>query len=101
MKQKYLLVVDDDRRLGQLLSEYLTAAGFEVGVVTNTELAEKQLARRSVDCLILDRMLPGEDGINFLARIRHAYEEIPIVMLTAKGEEIDRIMGLEVGADDY
>ncbi len=99
--QKRILLVDDDKRLGQLVSEYLAENSFTVEVVVNTAAAEKVLERKSIDLIILDRMLPGEDGLSFLARIRHKYEEIPIIMLTAKGEDIDRIMGLEVGADDY
>lgn len=101
MKQKRILLVDDDKRLGQLVSEYLTEEGFKVDVVMNTGAAEKLLNKRNIDLLILDRMLPGEDGLSFLARIRHTFEEVPIIMLTCKGEDIDRIMGLEIGADDY
>ncbi|MFI4956033.1 MAG: response regulator [Gammaproteobacteria bacterium] len=100
-KSKSILLVDDDKRLGQLVSEYLTEQGFKVDVVMNTLSADKLLMRNKIDLIILDRMLPGEDGLSFLARIRHRHEEIPIIMLTSKSEEIDRIMGLEIGADDY
>lgn len=95
-----LLVVDDDRELRRLLDRYLTGHGFEVTTVADGEALEAMLAKGSFDLVILDLMLPGEDGLSLARRIRHR-GELPIVMLSACGEDVDRIVGLEVGADDY
>ena len=95
-----LLVVDDDPGLRELLTRYLTEQGFEVVAVPDGQAMEKYLAAQSADLVILDLMLPGEDGLALARRLR-ARGEIPIVMLSARGEELDRIVGLEVGADDY
>ena len=96
-----ILVVDDDARLRDLLNKYLVEQGFAVRSVANSTDMNRYLARERYDLLILDLMLPGEDGLAICRRLRGANDDIPIIMLTAKGDEVDRIVGLEVGADDY
>ena len=96
-----IMVVDDDARLRDLLSKYLAEQGFAVRAVANSTDMDRYLARERYDLLILDLMIPGEDGLAICRRLRGASENIPIIMLTAKGDEVDRIVGLEVGADDY
>lgn len=95
-----VLVVDDDPALRDLLSEYLSANGLEVEAVGDGEAMREAMASRMPDAVVLDLMLPGEDGLS-LARSLRAHSDIGILMLSARGEEIDRIVGLEVGADDY
>lgn len=95
-----LLIIDDDRKLCRLVADYLTPLGYEVQAVHNgPEGAERALAE-SWQAVILDLMLPGCDGFEVLKRIR-AKSSVPVLMLTARGEEPDRIVGLEFGADDY
>lgn len=96
-----ILVVDDDARLRELLQRYLAEQGFTVRGVPDAREMDKWLARDAVDLLVLDLMLPGEDGLAICRRLRAAGNAIPIVMLTARGDEVDRIIGLEMGADDY
>jgi two-component system, OmpR family, phosphate regulon response regulator OmpR len=96
-----ILVVDDDVRLRDLLSRYLTEQGFEVSTLPDARDLDKKLQRDPPHLLVLDLMLPGEDGLSVCRRLRGAGETVPIVMLTAKGEDVDRIVGLEMGADDY
>ncbi len=96
-----ILVVDDDHRLRDLLDRYLQEQGFEVKVVHDAKTMDRVLAREFFNLIVLDLMLPGEDGLQICRRLRGQSNEIPILMLTAKGDEIDRIVGLEVGADDY
>jgi two-component system phosphate regulon response regulator OmpR len=96
-----LLVVDDDPRLRDLLRRYLTENGFNVYVAENAQAMNKLWLRERFDLLILDLMMPGEDGLSVLRRLRGSNDPTPIVMLTAKGEDVDRIVGLEMGADDY
>ncbi|UJF19284.1 two-component system response regulator OmpR [Vibrio sp. SS-MA-C1-2] len=96
-----ILVVDDDMRLRALLERYLTEQGFQVRAVANAEQMDRLLARENFHLMVLDLMLPGEDGLSICRRLRHMNNELPILMLTAKGDEVDRIVGLEVGADDY
>ena len=96
-----LMVVDDDVRLRDLLNKYLTEQGYTVRTVGNSADMDRYLARERHDLLILDLMMPGEDGLTICRRLRGAGDNIPIIMLTAKGDEVDRIVGLEVGADDY
>jgi two-component system phosphate regulon response regulator OmpR len=95
-----LLVVDDDAGLRGLLTQYLTREGFEVVAVPDGTAMDAWLAREAADLVILDLMLPGEDGLSLARRLR-ARSGVPIVMLSARGEDVDRIVGLEVGADDY
>ncbi|HZM44879.1 MAG TPA: two-component system response regulator OmpR [Burkholderiales bacterium] len=96
-----ILVVDDDRRLRDLLNRYLTEQGYTVRTVSDATEMNRQLARERYDLMILDLMLPGEDGLSICRRLRGGGENLPIIMLTAKGDEVDRIVGLEIGADDY
>ncbi|QTH62724.1 two-component system response regulator OmpR [Psychrosphaera ytuae] len=96
-----ILVVDDDMRLRSLLERYLLEQGFIVRSAANAEQMDRLLERENFHLLVLDLMLPGEDGLSICRRLRQMENEIPIVMLTAKGDEVDRIIGLELGADDY
>ena len=100
-----VLVVDDDQRLRELVVRYLTEQGFEVRAVADAAGMDKQLARERYDLVVLDLMLPGEDGLAICRRLRGekgAHASAPaIIMLTAKGDDVDRIVGLEMGADDY
>jgi two-component system phosphate regulon response regulator OmpR len=96
-----ILVVDDDLRLRDLLNRYLTEQGFAVRAVADAQAMDKLMAHERFDLLVLDLMLPREDGLSICRRLRGAKDDIAIVMLTAKGEEVDRIVGLEMGADDY
>ena len=96
-----LLVVDDDLRLRDLLGRYLTEQGFAVDLVGDAAEMDKKLARAAYALIVLDLMLPGEDGLAICRRLHANANTIPIIMLTAKGDEVDRIVGLEMGADDY
>jgi len=96
-----VLVVDDDMRLRSLLERYLVEQGFIVRTAGNSEQMDRLLERENFHLMVLDLMLPGEDGLSICQRLRQKENEIPIVMLTAKGDEVDRIIGLELGADDY
>ena len=96
-----ILVVDDDLRLRDLLKRYLSEQGFAVDTVPDAAAMDRQLQRSRYDMLVLDLMLPGEDGLAACRRLRAAQNAIPIIMLTAKGDDVDRIVGLEMGADDY
>ncbi len=99
--QAKILVVDDDVRLRDLLRRYLTEQGFTVVTAENAQAMNKLWIRERYDLLVLDLMLPGEDGLSICRRLRGAGDMTPIIMLTAKGEDVDRIVGLEMGADDY
>jgi len=101
MADKKILVVDDDKRLRELLHRYLNEQGFAVKVAENGESMDKALTRDTFDLIVLDLMLPGEDGLSICRRLRASEPLQAIIMLTAKGDEIDRIVGLEMGADDY
>lgn len=96
-----LLVVDDDPRLRDLLRRYLGENGFQVFVADNGVTMNRLWLRERFDALILDLMMPGEDGLQILRRLREQKDTTPIIMLTACGEDVDRIVGLEMGADDY
>lgn len=96
----HILVVDDHREIRDLVSRALAKDGFRVSVAADGRAMRKVLADSRIDLILLDLMLPGEDGLS-LCRTLRAESNIPIIMLTAKGEEIDRVVGLEVGADDY
>jgi len=95
-----VLIVDDDRRLAAMLAEYLAGNGFRTHAVETAGAGIAELARLAPDAIILDVMLPDMDGFEALRRIR-AGSNVPVLMLTAKGDETDRIVGLEIGADDY
>ncbi|HEY0845114.1 MAG TPA: two-component system response regulator OmpR [Noviherbaspirillum sp.] len=99
--QARILVVDDDLRLRDLLRRYLAEQGFNVVTAENAQAMNKLWIRERYDLLVLDLMLPGEDGLSICRRLRGAGDQTPIIMLTAKGEDVDRIVGLEMGADDY
>jgi two-component system, OmpR family, phosphate regulon response regulator OmpR len=99
--QAKVLVVDDDLRLRDLLRRYLAEQGFNVVTAENAQAMNKLWIRERYDLLVLDLMLPGEDGLSICRRLRGAGDQTPIIMLTAKGEDVDRIVGLEMGADDY
>ena len=96
-----ILVVDDDLRLRQLLERYLSEQGFAVKAVPDSQGMDRALERELYDLIVLDLMLPGEDGLAICRRLRGQSNPVSIIMLTAKGDEVDRIVGLEVGADDY
>lgn len=96
-----VLLVDDDARLRDLLSRYLSEQGFSVRAVPDGAMMDRALHREHFDLMVLDLMLPGEDGLSICRRLRAAENTIPVIMLTAKGDEVDRIIGLEMGADDY
>jgi two-component system, OmpR family, phosphate regulon response regulator OmpR len=96
-----ILVVDDDLRLRELLKRYLSEQGYSVAAVADAEAMNRSRARERYDLLVLDLMMPGEDGLAICRRLRGGNDTTPIIMLTAKGDEIDRIVGLEMGADDY
>jgi two-component system, OmpR family, phosphate regulon response regulator OmpR len=96
-----IIVVDDDARIRDLLRRYLSQEGFEVVLAEDGKALNRLLLRESADLIVLDLMMPGEDGLSICRRLRAAKDRTPIIMLTAKGEDVDRIVGLEVGADDY
>ena len=96
-----VIAVDDDAEMRALLQRYLSDQGFAVRTEASAERLDKLLAREPFDVLVLDLMLPGEDGLSVCRRLRAGGETIPIVMLTARGDPVDRIVGLEMGADDY
>jgi two-component system OmpR family response regulator len=98
--QDLVLVVDDDREIRSLLSEYLRKAGYRVMAVGDGKGMWAELEAAHPDVVVLDVMLPGDDGLT-LCRDLRARSQVPIIMLTARGEETDRIVGLEMGADDY
>ena len=96
----HILVVDDDRRLRELLRKYLADSGFRVTTAESAEDARAKLGSLAFDLIVLDVMMPGESGLALTAALRPK-TNIPILMLTAMGEAEDRIKGLETGADDY
>jgi DNA-binding response OmpR family regulator len=96
-----ILVIDDDPRLRDLLVRYLSEQGFAVQALPDAREIDKKLQRDPPHLLVLDLMLPGEDGLAVCRRLRGSGETLPVIMLTAKAEDIDRIVGLEMGADDY
>jgi two-component system phosphate regulon response regulator OmpR len=96
-----LLVVDDDAKLRELLQRYLSEQQFEVSLAADATAMNRLMQREAYDLIILDQMLPGEEGLSIIRRLRAASDRTPIIMLTAKGDDVDRIIGLEMGADDY
>ncbi len=100
-RHSHLLVVDDDARLRDLLLRYLREQGFDVKAVPDAAQMDKLRGREHFDLIVLDLMLPGEDGLSICRRLRGQGDRTPVIMLTAKGDEVDRIVGLEMGADDY
>jgi len=100
-QRQKILVVDDDLRLRDLLKRYLTEQGFSVDTVADSPAMDRQIQRMRYDLMVLDLMLPGEDGLAICRRLRASDSAMPIIMLTARGDDVDRILGLEMGADDY
>lgn len=98
--QDHILVVDDDAEIRSLLGDYLRKNGYRATAVADGKAMWTALARGKVDMVVLDLMLPGDDGLTLCRKLR-AESETPVIMLTARGEETDRIVGLEMGADDY
>ncbi|MDA8252385.1 MAG: response regulator [Rhodospirillales bacterium] len=96
----HILIVDDHREIRDLVARALTREGFRATAVADGRAMRKALADSRIDLILLDLMLPGEDGLSLCRSVR-AESDIPIIMLTAKGEEVDRVIGLELGADDY
>jgi len=95
-----ILIIDDDEELCELVSEYLTVEGFEVEVINDGESGLEKALREEQDLVILDVMLPKKNGFDVLRELRQT-SKIPVLMLTARGEDTERIVGLEIGADDY
>jgi DNA-binding response OmpR family regulator len=95
-----ILLIEDDRRLAELVSEYLGEAGFSVSVAGDGRTGLARLAAEPFDALVLDLMLPDLDGLEVCRRLR-AFSQVPVLMLTARGDAMDRVVGLEIGADDY
>src|ERR1700694_1594412 len=100
-QRQKILVVDDDLRLRDLLKRYLSEQGFAVDTVADAAAMDRQLQRVRYDLMVLDLMLPGEDGLAICRRLRAAGNVLSIIMLTAKGDDVDRIVGLDLGPDDY
>lgn len=99
--QGHILIIDDDRELAAMLGEFLAAEGFTVAVAGDGAAATSRLAAGLPDLVILDVMLPGRSGLDLLRELRATHPRLPVMMLTARGEPVDRIIGLELGADDY
>jgi DNA-binding response OmpR family regulator len=97
----HILVVDDDPELRELLETYLAQQGYRVSTAGDGIAMDAALADQAPDLVILDLMLPGEDGLSIARRLRTSHDGMPILMLSARGDDVDRIVGLEVGADDY
>lgn len=100
-ENKKILMVDDDLRMRELLERYLTEQGFDIKTVSDSKEMDAVLIEEQFDLFVLDLMLPGEDGLAICRRLRSKNVVTPIIMLTARGDEVDRIIGLEMGADDY
>ncbi|TWH65008.1 DNA-binding response OmpR family regulator [Azomonas agilis] len=96
-----LLLIDDDQELCELLASWLTQEGFELDVCHEAQSARGALAEQQPEVVILDVMLPDGSGLELLRQLRALYPELPVLMLSARGEPLDRILGLELGADDY
>jgi len=96
----HILIVDDHQEIRDLVNRLLTREGFRTSLAADGRAMRKVLADGRIDLILLDLMLPGEDGLSLCRSIR-TDSDVPIIMLTAKGEEIDRVIGLEMGADDY
>lgn len=96
----HILVVDDNKEILELVSRSLTQNGYKVSTAENGQVMKKNLADSRIDLILLDLMLPGDDGMTLCRDVR-TESNVPIIMVTAKGDEIDRVLGLEMGADDY
>jgi two-component system OmpR family response regulator len=100
-RRDHILIIEDDGQLRELTRSFLEANGLSVKAIADGRMLERTLAARMVDLVVLDLMLPGEDGLTLCKRIREKKLGLPIIMVTGVGTEIDRIIGLELGADDY
>ena len=100
MMSRHILIVEDEKKIADLLCDYLKAAGFRTSTQNNGERVIAQIKKDPSDLILLDIMLPGKDGMELCREIRQ-FSNIPIIMITARVEEIDRLLGLELGADDY
>ena len=100
-KKKYVVLVDDDPKIRDLTSKYLSDQGLSTKTASNGDELDELLKINDISLIILDLMMPGESGLTICQRLRVNKVDIPIIMLTAKGDEVDRIVGLEMGADDY
>lgn len=100
-RQPWIWVIDDDPELRKLLDEYLVKQGFTVRTLADGRDLERRLMRERPDLLVLDLMMPGDSGLEICRRLRASGDDIPIIMLTAKSDPIDRVIGIEMGADDY
>lgn len=98
--QQQILIVEDEPKIAQILVDFLTIEGFATQVIHNGDEAEDAIRTKTPDCVILDLMLPGKDGLSICKDVRK-FSQVPIIMLTARVDEIDRLMGLGFGADDY
>ena len=96
-----LLIIDDDVRLGEMLAEYLATEGIDLTIVASGIQGLRDAQRESYDLIILDVMLPGLSGFDVLKQLRESGAKTPVLMLTARGDDVDRIVGLDLGADDY
>jgi two-component system OmpR family response regulator len=96
----HILVVDDEPEIAELLRRYLSTQGYEVSTAPNGTVMRRLLAERSIDLLLLDLGLPGEDGLALMRSLRE-HSSVPVIVVTGRGEPVDRILGLEIGADDY
>jgi two-component system phosphate regulon response regulator OmpR len=101
MPAERILIVDDDRDVRESMAEYLQGHGYEVTAAEGGEAMRKALAAEAPDVVLLDLNLPGEDGLSLARWLRAEHADVPIIMVTAAGEVVDRVVGLEVGADDY
>jgi two-component system, OmpR family, response regulator CpxR len=101
MATNRLLIIDDDVRLTEMLTEYLAAEGLELTSASSGTLGLRDALRNDYDLIVLDVMLPGLGGFEVLRQLREAGTRTPVLMLTARGDDVDRIVGLEMGADDY
>lgn len=99
-KQKHILIVDDDAGLRELVAEYLNRSGYRIFEATDGQEMRSKLTTQSVDLIVLDLMLPGEDGLSLLKWLR-SHNGPPVIIASARGDEVDKVVGLELGADDY
>ena len=100
-KTSRIIVVDDDPELRALLQRFLSGHGYHVRAVDGGRALDSALQREPADVVVLDLMMPGEDGLAICRRLRANGDTTPIIMLTARGDPVDRVLGLEMGADDY
>jgi two-component system, OmpR family, response regulator BaeR len=100
MSRQHILIVEDEAKIAELLADYLKNAGYEVRMLDRGDGVAERVRKQPPDLILLDIMLPGRDGTEVCRQVR-AFSRVPVIMLTARVEEIDRVLGLELGADDY